>query len=160
MSVTASPLQNNPSDTDGHQMSDRHMTDNWHQTDQIVMAVQTAEMRQAGVAEARTLNLSCSLMNIARGQCQIEMSAVHETSHGPVGSLVIELDRPVMRATAEVPDALFDALVERLANNAPRPISMTLTIDGQLAVSIEGDLRIDAEINMPIRDLAITLPLK
>ena len=141
-------------------MSDRQMTDSWHQTDQIVMAVQTAEMRQAGVAAAPTLNLSCSLMNIARGQCQIEISATPNSLHGPVGSLVIELDRPIMRATAKVPEALFDALVERLANNAPRPISMTLTIDGQLAVSIEGDLRIDAEINMPIKDLAVTLPLK
>ena len=136
------------------------MTDNWHQTNQIVMAVQTAEMRQVGVAEARTLNLSCNLMNIARGQCQIEMSAVSEATQGDVGLLVIELDRPVMRATAKVPETLFDALTERLANNAPRPISMTLTIDGQLAVSIEGDLRIDAETSLPIRDMAITLPLK
>ena len=42
----------------------------------------------------------------------------------------------------------------------PRPIQMTMTIASQLAVSLEGDLRIDRETTVEITDLAITMPLK
>lgn len=51
------------------------MNDDWQQTDQIVMSVQTAEVRQAGINETPTLKLSCSLVNIARGQCMLEIAA-------------------------------------------------------------------------------------
>ena len=51
------------------------MHDNWQQTDQIVMSVQTAELRQPGISEQPRLHLSCSLVNIARGQCMLEIDA-------------------------------------------------------------------------------------
>ena len=51
------------------------MNDEWQQTNQIVMSVQTAELRQSGINEAPTLNLSCGLVNIARGQCFLKIEA-------------------------------------------------------------------------------------
>ena len=79
------------------------MTEKWQQTDLIVMAVQTAELRQAGVREKPRLNLSCSLVNIARGQCMLEVSAGQVSDNSEVGELVIEIDRPVMQGVITIP---------------------------------------------------------
>ena len=146
------------------------MSDDWHQTEQIVMAVQTAELRQAGVGDTPELHLSCNLVSIARGQCQLTVSAydtpVGEKMAGEkmagekIGSLLIEVNRPVMRGDVQVPNTLFAAIRERLAATPPRPISLTLSLDTKLAVSIEGDLRIDAEKTIGIQDMAVSLPLK
>lgn len=136
------------------------MDDSWHQTNQIVMAVQTAEIRQDGVDSAPELHLSCSLVTIARGQCQLELQANDSLSGDGIGSLTIEVNRPIMRGRAGLPSGLFEAISRRLAASPPRPISLTLDVDTQLAVSIEGDLRIDAETTIAIKDIAVTLPLK
>jgi len=136
------------------------MDDSWHQTNQIVMAVQTAEIRQDGVESAPELHLSCSLVTIARGQCQLELQADESLSGDGIGTLTIEVNRPIMRGRASLPSELFDAISRRLATSPPRPISLTLDVDTELAVSIEGDLRIDAETTIGIQDIAVTLPLK
>ena len=136
------------------------MSDDWQQTDRIVMAVQTAEIRQAGVTSQPTLNLSCSLVNIARGQCMLEISAGQTTSETDIGQLVIEIDRPIIRGDVTIPQQLYDAVESRLAGAPPRQISLSLSIATQLAVSLEGDLRIDDETTVRITDLAVTLPLK
>jgi len=126
------------------------------------MAVQTAELRQAGVADAPELHLSCNLVSIARGQCQLTLSGsdTDKDTDAPIGSLLIEVNRPVMRGTVRIPTALFTSIRERLAATPPRPVSLTLQLDTQLAVSIKGDLRIDAEKTIGIQDMTVILPLK
>jgi hypothetical protein len=136
------------------------MTEKWQQTDLIVMAVQTAELRQAGVREKPRLNLSCSLVNSARGQCMLEVSAGQVSDNSEVGELVIEIDRPVMQGVITIPQPLYDALLNCLYSAPPRPISLSLTIATRLAVSLEGDLRINDKTSVNVLDLAVNLPLK
>ena len=131
------------------------MTEKWQQTDLIVMAVQTAELRQAGVREKPRLNLSCSLVNIARGQCMLEVSAGQVSDNSEVGELVIEIDRPVMQGVITIPQPLYDALLNCLYSAPPRPISLSLTIATRLAVSLEGDLRINDKTSVNVLDLAV-----
>ena len=139
------------------------MRDDWQQTDQIVMSVQAAELRQTGITEQPSLNLSCSLVNIARGQCMLEITAgTADTADtvSDIGRLMIEIDRPVMRGKATIPQSLYDTLLTRLASAPPRPISLSLSIATKLAVSLEGDLRIDEATEVTVTDLSVTLPLK
>lgn len=145
------------------------MTDSdWQQIDQIVMAVQTAELRQTSVRQKPTLNLSCNLVNIARGQCVVEITSSDSDADqsdaiggtGAIGRVVIEIDRPVMRATATLPAPLYELLVSRIAGTPPRPIQLVMAIATKLAVSLEGDLRINAEMRIDITDLSATMPLK
>lgn len=136
------------------------MQDDWQQTNQIVMSVQTAELRLAGVKQSATLNLSCSLVNIARGQCQLEINAGKENNKEDIGNLVIEIDRPMIRGKASIPRSLYNSIISCLGNVPPRPISLSLTIATNLAVSVEGDLRINDVTKVQITDLAVTLPLK
>lgn len=136
------------------------MTENWQQTDQIVMAIQTAELRQAGIGEDTLLKLSCNLVNIARGQCMLEIEAGDAPNPGETGTLVIEIDRPVMRGRATIPQSMYDMLLTRLSSTSPRPISLSLSISTQLAVSLEGDLRINDETVVSVTDIALTMPLR
>ncbi|MGC6496491.1 MAG: hypothetical protein ACON4I_01120 [Candidatus Puniceispirillaceae bacterium] len=138
------------------------MSDNWHQTNQVVMAVQTAEIKQSNLTAPPALHLSCNLVNIARGHCNVVVTADADsgTAHKVIGNLTIEVSRPVMQAELSVPMTLWDLLVTRLAVQTPRPLSLQLTIEQNLAVSIEGDLRIDEETKVDIADIAFTLPLK
>ena len=136
------------------------MHDEWQQTDQIVMSVQTAELRQAGVNQSPTLNLSCSLVNIARGQCQLEIAAGEIKNQENIGNLVIEIDRPLIRGKATIPRSLYDSIVSCLSSVQSRPISLNLTICTNLAVSVEGDLRINDVTVVFLRDLSVTLPLR
>ena len=141
------------------------ISDNWHQTNQVVMAVQTAEIKQSNLTDPPALHLSCNLVNIARGRCNVIVTAATADSDSDagnkvIGSLTIEVSRPVMLAELSVPVPLWDLLVTRLAAQTPRPLSLQLTIEKNLAVSIEGDLRINEEIKVDIADIAFTLPLK
>ena len=136
------------------------MNDEWQQTDQIVMSVQTAELRQAGVNQSPTLHLSCSLVNIARGQCQLEIAAGAFENEEDIGNLVIEIDRPLIRGNAIVPHSLYDSILSCLGSAPPRPISLNLTISTNLAVSLEGDLRINDVTEVILKDLSVILPLK
>ena len=136
------------------------MHDDWQQTNKIVISVQTAELRQDSKNYTPTLNLSCSLVNIARGQCIIEIAAGTPTTSENIGNLLIEIDRPVMRGRVIIPEQLFNSIISCLVNAPPRPISISLTIATKLAVSLEGDLRINEATQVIVTDLAVTLPLK
>jgi hypothetical protein len=70
------------------------------------------------------------------------------------------MSRPVMRACVYTPPPLFNTLSKRLFSSTPRPIQFTLTLAAKLAVSLEGDLRIDAEEKVDILDIAATIPLR
>ena len=139
------------------------MTDNWQLTDQITMSLQTADLRLASIQSQPVFNLSCHLVTIARGQCQIELSCGNErtgANGAPIGDILIELSRPVMRAKLLTPPALYNMLSKRLFSSTPRPIQFTLTLAAKLAVSLEGDLRIEDEKEIDILDLAASVPLR
>ena len=86
------------------------MPESWQQTDRIVMAVQTAEIRQTSVRTGPTLFLSCNLVNIARGQCLVEITAGTKADGEAIGELMIEIDRPVMRSSATCPRSYMSRL--------------------------------------------------
>ena len=136
------------------------MYDDWQQTDQIVISVQAAELRQVSINSSPTLNLSCSLVNIARGQCVIEIAAGTPTTSENIGNLLIEIDRPIMRGRVVIPEQLYNSIISCLGNVPPRPISISLTIATKLAVSLEGDLRINEATQVIVNDLSVILPLK
>ena len=124
------------------------------------MAIQTAEIHHTSIEQQPRLHLSCSLVNIARGQCILDIQSNASDPETRVGSLFIEINRPVMQGELRIPKALFDSLLSRLANASPRPISLNLTIATKLAVSLKGDLRIDAATNVEVTDISVSIPLK
>jgi len=136
----------------------------WHQTDQINMSVQMADISLDGFAAAPTLKINCNLKNIARGQCAVTIRPV-EDSHddgakAASGQLHIFVDRPLMTAELSVSDSYFDRLTHYMNRGNNRPMELVLTLATELAVSIDGDLRIDEETIVTINDLSVNIPVK
>ena len=136
----------------------------WHQTDQINMSVQMADISLDGFAALPTLKINCNLKNIARGQCAVTIRPV-EDIHGDgakaaSGQLHIFVDRPLMTAELSVSDSYFDQLTHYMNRGNNRPMELVLMLATELAVSIDGDLRIDEETIITINNISVNIPVK
>ncbi|WP_041860760.1 hypothetical protein [Candidatus Puniceispirillum marinum] len=146
----------------------------WHQTDQINMSVQMADIsldasRAAldGSSEALTLKINCNLKNIARGQCAVTIQPRADApddsgtaENAARGQLHIFVDRPLMTATVTVSARYFDQLTGFMSRASSRPMELVLTLEDALAVSLDGDLRIDSETIIAITGIVATIPVK
>ena len=135
------------------------MTDNWEQTNKISMTVQSAEMHVPSLAGGRHLLLSCRLVNIARGNCRLE---VHPTLNDDVieNMLHIPVDRPVMRGVLHVAPDLFAKMSTDVMRSSSRPVNIVVTLADALAVNIAGDLRIDEETSITVADASFVFSMK
>jgi hypothetical protein len=152
----------------------------WHQTDQINMSVQMADISLDGFTAARALKINCNLKNIARGQCAVTIrpdddehdddghdddgkADVPDASKGESqasGQLHIFVDRPLMTADLNVSNRYFDRLTSYMSKASNRPMELVLTLKEALAVSIDGDLSIDSETIITITSISVNIPVK
>ena len=144
----------------------------WHQTDQINMSVQMATISLAGFAALPTLKINCNLTNIARGQCAGTIQPVEDhdgdgdgdgdgdSAKAASGQLLIFVDRPLMTAEINVSDSYFERLTHYMNRGNNRPMELILTLETELAVSIDGDLRIDEETIITINNISVNIPVK
>ena len=136
----------------------------WHQNDQINMSVQMADISIDGFAAALALKINCNLKNIARGQCAVTIQPVEDRhddgAKAASGQLHIFVDRPLMTAELSVTTAYFDRLIRHMNRGSNRPMELVLTLENDLAVSIDGDLRIDEETIIAITDISVNIPVK
>ena len=147
----------------------------WHQTDQINMSVQMADILLDGFTAARALKINCNLKNIARGQCAVTIrpdddehdddghddapdASKGENQAG--GQLHIFVDRPLMTADLTVSNRYFDRLTSYMSKASNRPMELVLTLKEALAVSIDGDLSIDSETIITITSISVNIPVK
>jgi hypothetical protein len=135
------------------------MTDNWEQTSEISMTVQSAEMRVPSLAGGRHLLLSCRLVNIARGSCRLEVHPTHDDEAGE-NILHIPIDRPVMQGVLHVAPDLFAKMSTDVMRSDSRPVNIVVTLAEALAVSIAGDLRIDEETSIKVADASFVFSMK
>ena len=135
------------------------MNDNWEQTSEISMTVQSAEMRVPSLAGGRHLSLSCRLVNIARGNCRLEVHPTHGDEAGE-NMLHIPIDRPVMQGVLHVTPDLFAKMSTDVMRSGSRPVNIVVTLAEALAVSIAGDLRIDEETSIKVADASFVFSMK
>ncbi len=136
------------------------MADQWEQTDLIQMSVQTADLRFEPFQETPILFLSCGLVNIARGSCQLSVSAAEPCQQTEVGALLINADRPVMTGTIRVSEQQFERMVQSLSFTPARPVTLAVQLSQHLPVSLEGFLFIDKNQTAEIVSLQVNMPLK
>jgi len=124
----------------------------------IHMTVQTAEKRLLGFQAEAELNLSCALVNIARGNCSVSIYPIADFAT-PSGKLEIEVRRPVMNLAFNLQKTSFDRLCEALSYHQPRPVDLMILLDNALQVTIDGDLSIQEKEIHEVRDLSWRIPL-
>ena len=84
------------------------MPNQWEKTDLIQMSVQTADLRFEPGQDAPFLFLSCGLVNIARGSCQLTVSAAEDSQLVDVG-LFILVSVNVLAVSLETVDSIHRA---------------------------------------------------
>ncbi|MAA76733.1 MAG: hypothetical protein CML73_01685 [Rhodobiaceae bacterium] len=124
----------------------------------IHMTVQTAEKRLLGYKAEAELNLSCTLVNIARGNCMVSIYPVADFAT-PSGKLEIEVRRPVMNLAFNLQQTPFDRLTEALSSHQPRPVDLMILLDKVLQVTIDGDLLIQEKEIHEVCDLSWRIPI-
>ena len=114
------------------------------------MSLQTAEVQIYGAEHVEELNLSFSLMSIARGNCHIQVKAVRENIVGAIGWLKISIDRPIMNGEIFIKKENFEKTINLFRGPFPRPITSVIILDQELEISSVGDLILSEEKNLKI----------
>ena len=128
-------------------------------TKAIQMSLQTAEAHLYGVEHLEELNLSFSLMSIARGNCNIQFKPVNNSFLGSIGWLKISMDRPIMNGEISLERNKFEKLLTYFKGPFPRPVTLVIILDEELVISSVGDLLLSEEKNLQIVDISWILPL-
>ena len=126
----------------------------------IQMSLQSAEQHLHHNNGITQLQLSCSLINIARGSCVVVIRPDGALEKSPFGSIHIPADRPVMQAQISLASESFDELAAHLRHPAPRPVTLVMTVTDKLSVSQDGLLFIDESLDTAVTDVYWSLPIK
>jgi hypothetical protein len=135
-------------------------TSEFNEITEIQMSLQLAEYQLHHNPFQEQLQLSLSLLSIARGSCKMIIHPNRQAAPSFVGALHIPADRAVMQATITLPQSPFDDLVKSLRQLGPRPINLLATLDKPLTVDYEGILFIDPPVDAAITNLVWKIPLK
>ena len=123
----------------------------------INVSVFSADLKLIGFENRRELHLSCGLVNIARGNCNVIM---RPDTNQTKGKILISSERPVMNAELSVPPILFDQVQGSLKNNVGRPLQLIFLLDKYLQVDNQGILTITDNIKANIKDMSWVLPVR
>ena len=126
----------------------------------IQMSLQSAEQHLHHNEGITQLQLSCSLINIARGSCVVIIRPDGVLGQSPFGSIHIPADRPIMQAQISLASKTFVALVDNLRHIAPRPVTLVITVMDKLSVSQDGLLFIDKSLDTAVTNIYWSLPIK
>ena len=126
----------------------------------IQMSLQSAEQHLHHNDGITQLQLSCSLINIARGSCVVVIRPDGAVGQSPFGSIHIPADRPVMQAQISLASESFDDLAAYLRQPAPRPVTLVMTVIDKLSVSQDGLLFIDKSLDSAVTNIFWSLPIK
>ena len=147
----------------------------WSQIDSIQMSVQTADLSVLNNTTDQQLSLSCTLLTIARGKCNVEIQHYKNSaeevpqdasydgfSGGFSGGVIIPRDRPVMQCKGVMPASHFNAVTEKFIaiRSVGRPITVTLYLQDKLSVSVNGDLYIEDTREITIKHIDFIFPLR
>ncbi len=143
----------------------------WSHTNSIQMAVQAADLSILNNTKSEKLILSCTLLTIARGKCNVEISKQnkladnlpnYDSENCFEGTVIIPRDRPVMKCEGSMPKHAFRALYEKFVStqSVGRPILFTIFLNEKLSVSVNGDLFIEDTRKINVDHIDIIFPLR
>ena len=143
----------------------------WSQINSIQMSVQTADLFILNESHNEQISLSCTLLTIARGNCNVEIKLQREIGdedyqdtyqQGFLGHIIIPRDRPVMQCEGVMSPKQFRSLTEKFMGiaNVGRPITLTVCLDDKLSVSVNGDLYIEETREISVKHIDFIFPLR
>ena len=122
----------------------------------LEMLIKTVDAHYDSVHQIQFFYLSCSLVNIARGTCNLMIA--NEKSNFQ-NKITIKYERAVMSGSIRVKDDYFDTLQNQLTIKNERPARLELTINDKLNINKNGILYLEKELISEILEYKFFIPL-
>ena len=122
----------------------------------LEMLIKTVDAHYDSKLQIQCFYLSCSLLNIARGTCNLMLA--NEKSNFQ-NQITIKYERAVMSGSIRVSDDYFNRLQKQLSIKNERPARLELTINHKLNINKNGILFLKKELISEILEYKFFIPL-
>mgnify|MGYP001480847004 CR=1 FL=1 len=122
----------------------------------LEMLIKTADAHYNSKHQIQCYYLSCSLLNIARGTCNLILA--NERSNFK-NKITIKYERAVMSGSVVLKDDYFNSLQNQLSLRNERPARIELVINDKLNINKNGILYLDKELTSEILEYKFFIPL-
>lgn len=122
----------------------------------LEMLIKTVDAHYDSLHQIQCYYLSCSLLNIARGTCN--MMIVNEDSDFK-NKITIKFERAVMSGSIQVKNNFFNSLQTQLSVKNERPARLELLINDKLNINKNGILFLEQELTSDIIEYKFFIPV-
>ncbi len=122
----------------------------------LEMLIKTIDAHYDSKHEIECIYLSCSLLNIARGTCNL---MIFDKKSNFQNKIKIEYERAVMSGSINVNNAYFNKLQNQLSLKNERPARLELLIRDKLNINKNGILFLENELTSEIIEFKFFIPL-
>ena len=122
----------------------------------LEMLIKTVDAHYDSLHQIQCFYLSCSLLNIARGTCN--MMIVSEDSDFK-NKITIKFERAIMSGSIQVTNNFFNSLQNQLSIKNERPARLELVINDKLNINKSGILFLEQELTSDIIEYKFFIPV-
>ena len=122
----------------------------------LEMLIKAVDAHYDSLYEINCYYLTCSLLNIARGTCN--MIIANEKSN-LTNKITIQYDRAIMSGSIKVENSFFNTLERQLSHKVERPARLELLINDKLSINKNGILFLEKELISKILEYKFYIPL-
>ena len=122
----------------------------------LEMLIKTADAHYDSKHQIQCYYLSCSLLNIARGTCNLILAKEKSNFKNKI---TIKYERAVMSGSIVLKEEYFNSLQNQLSLKNERPARIELTINDQLNINKNGILFLEKELTSRILEYKFFIPL-
>ena len=122
----------------------------------LEMLIKTADAHYDSRHQIQCYYLSCSLLNIARGTCNLILAKEKSNFKNKI---TIKYERAVMSGSIVLKEEYFNSLQNQLSLKNERPARIELTINDKLNINKNGILYLQKELTSRILEYKFFIPL-
>ena len=122
----------------------------------LEMLIKTVDAHYDSKHQIQCIYLSCSLLNIARGTCNL---MIFDEKSNFQNKITIKFERAVMSGSIGVSNDYFNKLQYQLSLKNERPARLELWIKDKLNINKNGILFLQKELNSIIIEYKFFIPL-
>ena len=122
----------------------------------LEMQIQSVDVRYENNPNILYYNLSCSLLNVYKGRCDLFLVNSHTNLKQ---ELLIKHNRAIMEGNLIAENHFFEKFYTLFSMKIDKPRRVELYIDEDLKINNQGILEIKSEIITVIKNYKIYLPL-
>ena len=122
----------------------------------LEMLIKAADAHYDSSLEIHCYYLTCSLLNVARGTCN--MMLVNDNSDFK-NTITIQYQRAIMTGCIKLKTSFFNGLQHQLSSKVDRPARLELVIHDKLNINKNGILFLEEELTSKILEYKFYFPL-